>query len=72
MKTCSSTLHIKLKSLTTTTTGKPTAQELWDHLKGKFEKQSGISTTLDVAQLVQFQFINDGSIESQLNHYLEL
>ena len=72
MKTCSSTLRIELKSLNTTTTGGPTAQELWDHLKGKFEKQSGISATLDVAQLVQFLFVDDGSIESQLNHHLEL
>ena len=48
---------------------KPSAEDLWVHLKKKFEKKDGISAILDLAKLCQVNFVNDGNIKAQLNKY---
>ena len=47
----------------------PLAEDLWVHLKRKFEKKDGISAILDLAKLCQVNFVDDGNIEAQLNKY---
>ena len=79
LKTSSTVLRNELMQLQTTTgTGTATVktdytgQELWDHLRTKFQMQSGISTALDVQQMITFQFIDDGTLEAQLNRHQEI
>ena len=73
IKTSSSVLHIELKALQTGSPPKDySAQQLWEHLRTKYQMQSGISTALDMQQLILFAFINNGTLEVQLNQYQEL
>ena len=50
----------------------PNTKQLFDYLKLKFEKQSGVSTILDLVTLTQTKFLNDGTLETQLNSLQEL
>ena len=73
IKTSSSVLHIELKALQTGSPPKDySAQQLWEHLRTKYQMQSGISTALDVQQLISFMFVDDGMLEVQLNQHQEL
>ena len=58
-------------TLSTQSTATPaytsTAVDYWKHLKTKFEKQDGISALLDYANLVNTKFMDDGTIEAQIN-----
>lgn len=77
-KTVSGFLKVELHELRvadTSVTGRlrdPTAKELWDHLKGKFEKEDGISAILDLRQLTRTKFTDDGTLEAQLNTFQEV
>jgi len=68
LKTVSPNLRVKLKALpapTVKTT--PVSQHYWEHLKGKFEKQDGVSSLLNFATLVETKLVDDGTLEAQLN-----
>ena len=79
MKTVSITLKDELANLTikdpnSKTNPKamkdePSVEDLWVHLKRKFEKKDGISAILNLAKLCQVNFIDDRNIEAQLNKY---
>ena len=56
----------------TTTPQDYNAEELWAHLRTKFQMQSGISTALDVQRLITFQFIDNRMLEAQLNRHQEI
>ena len=77
-KTVSDVLKMELNNLQVTDTNvmgklrEPTAKELWDHLKGKFEKTDGVSAILDLAQLIQTKFTDDGALKTQLNTFQEV
>ena len=73
IKTSSSVLRIKLKALQTGSPAKDySAQQLWEHLHTKYQIQLGISTALDMQQLISFAFIDNGTLEAQLNQHQEL
>ena len=79
LKTVSTTLRVELKeyriidnTVTPITSEDPNAKQLYDYLKSKFEKQSGVSTILDLATLTQTKFLDDGTLETQLNSLQEL
>ena len=44
----------------------PSAHQLWEHLKGRFQKKDGTSAILDFQQMVSTRFHNDDTLESQL------
>ena len=73
MKTVSGVLKVELHDLTITTTAtpattrEPTSQEMWNHLKAKFEKKDGVSAILDLGLLTQTKLVDDGTLETQLN-----
>ena len=79
MKTISITLKEELTNLTVkdldlktnpkAMKDKPLVEDLWVHLKKKFEKKDGISAVLDLAKLCQVNFVDDRNIEAQLNEY---
>ena len=50
----------------------PNTKQLFDYLKLKFKKQSGVSTILDLATLTQTKFLDNGTLETQLNSLQEL
>ena len=56
-----------LQDTTVTPAKDYTAQQLWEYLHTKFQMQSGISTTLNVQQLISFMFVNDRMLKVQLN-----
>jgi hypothetical protein len=78
MKTVSGVLKVELHELTITTTTspattrEPTSQEMWNHLKAKFEKNDGISAILDLRFLSQTKLVDDGTLETQLNHLQDI
>ena len=79
LKTSSTVLRNELLQLqqtivsgSTTTSQDYNAEELWTHLRTKFQMQSGISTALDIQRLITFQFIDDGMLEAQLNRHQEI
>jgi hypothetical protein len=46
----------------------PTAQQLWEYLKTKFEKKDGVSALLDLKLLTETKLVDDGQLEAQLNN----
>ena len=71
---CNELLQLQQMVVTgsTTTPRDYNTEELWVHLHTKFQMQSGISTALDVQRLITFQFIDDGTLEAQLNRHQEI
>ena len=73
MKTVSGVLKVKLHKLQITDSSvssgfrDPTAKDLWEHLKLKFEKKDGVSAILDLSQLTQSKLIDGGTLKTQLN-----
>jgi len=49
------------------TTKDPTTQDLHTYLKDRFEKKDGVSAILDLGLLVETKFVDDGTIEAQLD-----
>ena len=45
----------------------PTAEQLWNHLKGRFQKKDGTSAILDFQQMVSTRFHGDDTLENQLS-----
>ena len=82
-KSVSSSLKIELNKLqkaesttstsaTTTTYRDFNANELWDHLKTKFEKKDGVSAIIDWGRLTSTKLLDDGTLEDQLNALQDL
>jgi len=78
-KSVSSSLKIELNELQKTeTTGTKTtyrdlnANELWDHLKTRFEKKDGVSAIIDWGRLTSTKLLDDGTLEEQLNALQDL
>ena len=68
LKTVSPNLRVELKALVPPTNNtKPISQLYWEHLKGKYEKQDGVSSLLDFATLIETKLVDDGTLEAQLN-----
>ena len=53
-------------AVTTVSYAEPTAHQLWEHLKGRFQKKDGTSAILDFQQMVSTRFHNDDTLENQL------
>ena len=53
-------------AVTTISYAEPTAHQLWEHLKGRFQKKDGTSAILDFQQMVSTWFHNDDTLENQL------
>lgn len=72
-KTITLNLRIKMHEAVTkpaartTTPTVPTAKLYWDYLKAKLEKADGISSLLDLTALVETKFVDDSTLETQLN-----
>ena len=79
-RTVSSHLKIELDELripdTTSsvagTTREANANEIWDYLKGKFEKKDGVSAIIDWGYLTRTKLVDDGTLKEQLNSLQEL
>jgi hypothetical protein len=72
MKTVDPAIALHLRSLpgvteTDGTTRRPNAQELWDHLKSRYEKSDPITGLRYFGQLVRTEFVDDGTLEDQIN-----
>jgi len=50
----------------------PSAYQLYEYLKGKFATRDGVSALLDFNKLQRSNFVDDGTLEAQLNRYHEL
>ena len=79
LKTVSTTLWVELKpyqiinnQANPPTLKDPNTKQLFDYLKLKFKKQSGVSTILNLATLTQTKFLDNGTLETQLNSLQEL
>ena len=53
--------------VTTTYFAEPTAEQLWNYLKGRFQKKDGTSAILDFQQMVSTRFHGDNTLENQLS-----
>jgi gag-polypeptide of LTR copia-type/Zinc knuckle len=78
-KSVSSSLKIELNELQKTETNGNTtitrdlnANELWDHLKTRFEKKDGVSAIIDWGRLTSTKLLDDGTLEEQLNALQDL
>lgn len=76
--TCSLNLKIEFSELliadSNVTGGKreATAAEMWSYLRTKFEKIDSFSAILDFGRLNRTKFVDDGTLEQQLNESQEL
>ena len=53
-------------AVTVVTYKEPSAHQLWEHLKGRFQKKDGTSAILDFQQMVSTRFHNDNTLKNQL------
>ena len=56
----------------TTTTRPPNAKEIWEHLKFRYQKQDPRSKLDDLRLLLRPSFVDDGSLEAQLNNLIQV
>ena len=56
----------------TITTRRPTAKDVWDHLKGLYQKADAVTTLLEYRLLHRTVLNDDGNLEAQLNHLTQL
>ena len=54
------------------TTHSPNAKDIWIHLKSRYQKTDSISSLYDYRQLHCTTLIDDGTLEDQLNHLIQL
>ena len=57
---------------TNSTTRRPNAKEIWDHLKSRYEKSDTRTSLRYFEQLVRTKLVDDGTLEAQLNKFSEL
>ena len=78
LKTVSQVLRKELMELRfPTSTTKPdlipaNAEQMWNHLKKKFEKKKGLMPLLDYKRLHRTDLVDDGTMEAQINKLTEL
>ena len=63
LKTISHNLRAELKADTSNTS----AQDYWDVLQKRFEKQDGVSSLLDFSALIEMKLVDDGTLKAQLS-----
>ena len=51
---------------------KPTAFDMWQHLRTKYKTRDGVTSLLNFKKFIHTSFVNDGTLEDQLNRHLEL
>ena len=80
MKTINPNITLKIQStpdiINTTvnpnTTHSPNAKDIWIHLKSQYQNTDSISSLYDYQQLHRTTLIDDGPLEDQLNHLIQL
>jgi len=76
MKSVDPVIALEIQSMPditeTTSTRRPMAKEIWDHLKTHYQKSDAVSSLYDYRQLHQTALIDDGTLEAQINKLIQL